>query len=166
MWQIVLLLRLVPLLPFNMLNYLLAVTPVPFWEYVLASWLGMMVSISIRKFSNYRCWFTVSMTHICKFPAGIGSAIAACFTGTWLSKLTCDMPANNSTKYVSLKFFSIHVIPLFLTWLLFPIAAHYSCTGIRWNDIEGSFWCNSWMAWIFKDPLGMSYASCLLPGLR
>ncbi|XP_057524599.1 uncharacterized protein LOC130804235 [Amaranthus tricolor] len=41
-FKIVLLLRLVPLLPFNMLNYLLSVTPVPLWEYVLASWLGMM----------------------------------------------------------------------------------------------------------------------------
>ncbi|KMS98740.1 hypothetical protein BVRB_3g069200 [Beta vulgaris subsp. vulgaris] len=41
-FKIVLLLRLVPLLPFNMMNYLLSVTPVPLWEYVLASWLGMM----------------------------------------------------------------------------------------------------------------------------
>nr|GMD86972.1 TVP38/TMEM64 family membrane protein slr0305 family [Ipomoea batatas]GMD88287.1 TVP38/TMEM64 family membrane protein slr0305 family [Ipomoea batatas] len=41
-FKIVLLLRLVPLLPFNMLNYLLSVTPVPIMEYVLASWLGMM----------------------------------------------------------------------------------------------------------------------------
>ncbi|GMY16633.1 TVP38/TMEM64 family membrane protein slr0305-like isoform X2 [Fagus crenata] len=41
-FKIVLLLRLVPLLPFNMLNYLLSVTPVPMGEYILASWLGMM----------------------------------------------------------------------------------------------------------------------------
>ncbi|XP_019197635.1 PREDICTED: uncharacterized protein LOC109191428 [Ipomoea nil] len=41
-FKIVLLLRLVPFLPFNMLNYLLSVTPVPIMEYVLASWLGMM----------------------------------------------------------------------------------------------------------------------------
>lgn len=41
-FKIVLLLRLVPLLPFNMLNYLLSVTPVGVWEYSLASWLGMM----------------------------------------------------------------------------------------------------------------------------
>jgi uncharacterized membrane protein YdjX (TVP38/TMEM64 family) len=41
--QIVLLLRFVPLLPFNMLNYLLSVTPVGVGEYMLASWLGMMV---------------------------------------------------------------------------------------------------------------------------
>ncbi|XP_042518565.1 TVP38/TMEM64 family membrane protein slr0305-like [Macadamia integrifolia] len=40
--QIVLLLRLVPILPFNMLNYLLSVTPVGIGEYMLASWLGMM----------------------------------------------------------------------------------------------------------------------------
>ncbi|KAJ7980121.1 TVP38/TMEM64 family membrane protein slr0305 family [Quillaja saponaria] len=41
-FKIVLLLRFVPLLPFNMLNYLLSVTPVPIGEYMLASWLGMM----------------------------------------------------------------------------------------------------------------------------
>ncbi|KAH0470478.1 hypothetical protein IEQ34_000201 [Dendrobium chrysotoxum] len=41
-FKIVLLLRLVPLLPFNMLNYLLSVTPVGIWEYIMASWLGMM----------------------------------------------------------------------------------------------------------------------------
>ncbi|PPD96822.1 hypothetical protein GOBAR_DD06142 [Gossypium barbadense] len=41
-FKIVLLLRLVPLLPFNMLNYLLSMTPVPILEYMLASWLGMM----------------------------------------------------------------------------------------------------------------------------
>ncbi|CAA3021237.1 SNARE associated Golgi family [Olea europaea subsp. europaea] len=41
-FKIVLLLRLVPLLPSNMLNYLLSVTPVPIWQYMLATWLGMM----------------------------------------------------------------------------------------------------------------------------
>ncbi|KAK8928219.1 hypothetical protein KSP39_PZI017311 [Platanthera zijinensis] len=41
-FKIVFLLRLVPLLPFNMLNYLLSVTPVGIWEYIMASWLGMM----------------------------------------------------------------------------------------------------------------------------
>ncbi|KAI3871264.1 hypothetical protein MKX03_017202, partial [Papaver bracteatum] len=41
-FKVVLLLRLVPLLPFNMLNYLLSVTPVCIWKYMLASWLGMM----------------------------------------------------------------------------------------------------------------------------
>ncbi|PKU83648.1 hypothetical protein MA16_Dca020865 [Dendrobium catenatum] len=42
--EIIFLLRLVPLLPFNMLNYLLSVTPVGIWEYIMASWLGMMLN--------------------------------------------------------------------------------------------------------------------------
>ncbi|WOK95978.1 hypothetical protein Cni_G04685 [Canna indica] len=41
-FKIVLLLRLTPLLPFNMLNYILSVTPIGVGEYMLASWLGMM----------------------------------------------------------------------------------------------------------------------------
>lgn len=41
-FKIVLLLRLVPLLPFNMLNYLLSVTPIRVGEYIFATWLGMM----------------------------------------------------------------------------------------------------------------------------
>ncbi|GAV82732.1 SNARE_assoc domain-containing protein [Cephalotus follicularis] len=41
-FKIALLLRLVPLLPFNMLNYLLSVTPIQVGHYMLATWLGMM----------------------------------------------------------------------------------------------------------------------------
>lgn len=41
-WKIVLLLRLSPLIPFNLSNYLYGLTAVPFWHYVLASWVGMI----------------------------------------------------------------------------------------------------------------------------
>ncbi|XP_010546832.1 PREDICTED: uncharacterized protein LOC104818792, partial [Tarenaya hassleriana] len=41
-FKICLLLRLAPLVPFNMLNYLLSVTPIPLGKYLLSSWLGMM----------------------------------------------------------------------------------------------------------------------------
>lgn len=54
--QIVLLLRLVPLLPFNMLNYLLSVTPVPIMEYMLASWIGMMVYCTLHSSSDTTWW--------------------------------------------------------------------------------------------------------------
>lgn len=52
-----LLLRLVPLLPFNMMNYLLSVTPVPIAHYMLASWLGMMVckSAFVIPYSRFHC---------------------------------------------------------------------------------------------------------------
>lgn len=39
---IVLLTRLSPVFPFNLLNYLYGVTRVPFLTYILASWIGMM----------------------------------------------------------------------------------------------------------------------------
>lgn len=41
-FKIVLLLRLVPLLPFNVLNYLLSVTPISNTSYILATWFGVM----------------------------------------------------------------------------------------------------------------------------
>lgn len=41
-WKIVLLLRLSPLLPFNVLNNALGLTKVSFFEYVVASWIGML----------------------------------------------------------------------------------------------------------------------------
>ncbi|GLT81465.1 hypothetical protein SLA2020_528500 [Shorea laevis] len=71
-FKIVFLLRLVPLLPFNMLNYLLSVTPVPIGEYMLASWLGMMpitlalvyVGTTLKDLSDVtHGWSEFSKTH-------------------------------------------------------------------------------------------------------
>ncbi len=41
-FKIVLLLRLSPVFPFNLLNYALGLTNVRLWQYVLASWIGML----------------------------------------------------------------------------------------------------------------------------
>ena len=41
-FKIVLLLRLSPLFPFNLLNYTLGLTNVSLRDYVLASWIGML----------------------------------------------------------------------------------------------------------------------------
>jgi len=41
-WKIVLLCRLSPAFPFNMLNYALGLTRVRFWHYLVASWIGML----------------------------------------------------------------------------------------------------------------------------
>jgi len=40
--KIVLLTRLSPAFPFNMLNYAFGLTRIPFWKYALGSWIGMM----------------------------------------------------------------------------------------------------------------------------
>ncbi|MDX1953181.1 MAG: TVP38/TMEM64 family protein [Verrucomicrobiota bacterium] len=41
-WKIVLLLRLSPLVPFNLLNYFIGLTRISFWSYFFASWVGML----------------------------------------------------------------------------------------------------------------------------
>ncbi len=41
-FKVVLLTRLSPLFPFNLLNYAFGVTPVPFRTYLIASWVGML----------------------------------------------------------------------------------------------------------------------------
>lgn len=41
-FKTVMLARLVPIFPFGLLNYGFSVTRVPFWKYVLASWIGMV----------------------------------------------------------------------------------------------------------------------------
>ncbi len=41
-FKIVLLTRLSPVFPFNLLNYAYGLTKVPFWKYILASWIGML----------------------------------------------------------------------------------------------------------------------------
>src|SRR5438874_8226622 len=40
--KLIFLLRLSPVIPFNLSNYLYGLTGVKFWPYVLASWIGMM----------------------------------------------------------------------------------------------------------------------------
>lgn len=103
MWQIVLLLRFVPLLPFNVLNYLLSVTPVRLWEYILATWLGMMV---------------------CSFQL--------------------------SHKFIYYFFFKVFNLLL----LCGGVAANHICVCVHWNNSQGPFWCNTWLAWDIKNPLG------------
>lgn len=41
-WRVVVLLRLSPIVPYTVINYLFGLTGVRFWPYVLASWLGML----------------------------------------------------------------------------------------------------------------------------
>src|SRR5439155_14277827 len=40
--KLIFLLRLSPMIPFNLSNYLYGITKVRFWPYVLASWIGIM----------------------------------------------------------------------------------------------------------------------------
>lgn len=52
-WKIVALLRLSPVFPYVALNYLLGLTGVKFWHYVLASWLGMLPGTLLYVYAGY-----------------------------------------------------------------------------------------------------------------
>lgn len=98
-FKIVFLLRLVPLLPFNMLNYLLSVTPVHLGEYMLASWVGMMpitftfvyVGTTLKDLSDVtHGWAEVSKTRWALMAAGfVISVILMVFT-TKVAKASLD----------------------------------------------------------------------------
>jgi len=46
-WQVVVLLRLSPIIPFNVQNYALGVTGIPFWHYLGATLIGIIPGIAI-----------------------------------------------------------------------------------------------------------------------
>ena len=52
-WKVVLLLRLSPVIPFNLSNYIYGLTSVSFWPYVLASWIGMLPGTVMYVYIGY-----------------------------------------------------------------------------------------------------------------
>ncbi|XP_050365589.1 uncharacterized protein LOC126784147 [Argentina anserina] len=83
-FKIVLLLRLAPLLPFNMLNYLVSVTHVQIGDFMLATWLGMMpitfalvyVGTTLKDLSDVtHGWNEVSTTRWVFIVLGFGISV-------------------------------------------------------------------------------------------
>lgn len=83
-FKITLLLRLAPLLPFNILNYLLSLTPISIAEYILASWLGMVpitlalvyVGTTIKDLSYViHGWKDISLAHWILLTVGFVSTV-------------------------------------------------------------------------------------------
>jgi len=52
-WKIVGLLRLSPVFPYNALNYVLGLTGVRFWHYLLATWIGMLPGALLYVYLGY-----------------------------------------------------------------------------------------------------------------
>ncbi|KAG6766503.1 hypothetical protein POTOM_030589 [Populus tomentosa] len=98
-FKIVLLLRLVPLLPFNMLNYLLSITPVPIGEYMLASWIGMMpitlalvyIGTTLKDLSDVtHGWSEFSTTRWVLIVLGLVVSVVLMFCVTKVAKSALD----------------------------------------------------------------------------
>lgn len=52
-WRFVAFVRLVPLFPFNLLNYALGLTRIPFWHYIAASALAMLPGVVLYTWVGY-----------------------------------------------------------------------------------------------------------------
>ncbi|MEG3639133.1 TVP38/TMEM64 family protein [Magnetococcus sp. PR-3] len=52
-WRFVAFTRLVPLFPFNLLNYAFGLTRVSFWSYLLASWLFMLPGTAVYTYLGF-----------------------------------------------------------------------------------------------------------------
>ncbi|MEM8780489.1 MAG: TVP38/TMEM64 family protein [Cyanobacteria bacterium P01_G01_bin.49] len=52
-WKILLLSRLAPIIPSNILNYGFSLTEVKFWEYLLCTWVGMLPIVSFYVYMGY-----------------------------------------------------------------------------------------------------------------
>lgn len=94
-FKIVFLLRLVPLLPFNMLNYLLSVTPVGLGQYILASWIGMMpvtfvlvyIGTTIKDLSDVtHSWSEISTAYWILLATGLVASVVLIFLVTRIAK--------------------------------------------------------------------------------
>ncbi|KAK9726129.1 hypothetical protein RND81_05G192000 [Saponaria officinalis] len=98
-FKIVFLLRLVPLLPFNMLNYLLSVTPINLGAYMLATWLGMMpitfafvyVGTTLKDLSDVtHGWNDVSSTRLVFIGLGLLVSVALIMCIMKIAKASLD----------------------------------------------------------------------------
>ncbi|KAL6532308.1 hypothetical protein OROGR_014278 [Orobanche gracilis] len=107
-FKIVLLLRLVPLLPFNMLNYLLSVTPVPISQYMLASWLGMMpitfalvyVGTTLKDLSDVtHGWHDFSKTRWAFIIIGLVVSVMLLFCVTRVAKAALETALAENEEY-------------------------------------------------------------------
>jgi uncharacterized membrane protein YdjX (TVP38/TMEM64 family) len=96
--KLVFLLRLSPVIPFNLSNYFYGLTGVKFWPYVLASWFGMMPGTFLYVYIGTAGRAAVSaaaggeaMKHGWQYWAFLSVGLAATIAATiWVAKIARD----------------------------------------------------------------------------
>ena len=96
--KLVFLLRLSPVIPFNLSNYFYGLTGVKFWPYVLASWIGMMPATFLFVYIGTAGKAAVSaaggggaMTHGWQYWTLMGAGLAATIAVTiWVTRIARD----------------------------------------------------------------------------
>jgi uncharacterized membrane protein YdjX (TVP38/TMEM64 family) len=96
--RLIFLLRLSPVIPFNLSNYFYGLTGVKFWPYVLASWLGMMPGTFLYVYIGTASKAAVStaaggeaVQHGWQYWTFMGIGLAATMVVTiWITKIARD----------------------------------------------------------------------------
>ena len=96
--KLIFLLRLSPVIPFNLSNYFYGLTAVKFWPYVLASWIGMMPGTFLYVYIGTVSKAAVgaaaggeAMTHGWQYWTFTGVGLAATIIVTiWITKIARD----------------------------------------------------------------------------
>jgi len=96
--KLIFLLRLSPVIPFNLSNYFYGLTSVKFWPYVLASWIGMMPGTFLYVYIGAASRAAVSaaaggeaMKHGWQYWTFLGVGLAATVAVTiWVTKIARD----------------------------------------------------------------------------
>lgn len=141
--QIVFLLRLVPLLPFNMLNYLLSVTPVNIGEYMLASWFGMMVIFMELLYFLFNC--CLSFIKTIRFKKSFSSVTQHCIALIKSSLASWVLTVKDNWFNILLIQFETNS------------AANDICPRVYWNYSEGFIRCDAWVGWGLHNSLGKNF---------
>jgi uncharacterized membrane protein YdjX (TVP38/TMEM64 family) len=109
-WLIVLLTRLSPVFPFNLLNYALGLTGVRFTSYVVASWIGMMPG-----------------TLLYVYLGSVGQDLASLLAG--------DLPSSDATGWL---FYGGLVATVVLTVMVTRIATRALNAQLETGQTDGS----------------------------
>ena len=96
--KLIFLLRLSPIIPFNLSNYFYGLTAVRFWPYVLASWIGMMPGTFLYVYIGTAGKAAVaaaaggeSLKHGRQYWTFLGVGLAATIAVTiWVTKIARD----------------------------------------------------------------------------
>ena len=96
--KLIFLLRLSPVIPFNLSNYFYGLTSVKFWPYVLASWIGMMPGTFLYVYIGTAAKAAVSagaggeaMKHGWQYWTFLSVGLVATITVTiWVTKIARD----------------------------------------------------------------------------
>jgi len=104
--KLIFLLRLSPVIPFNLSNYFYGLTSVKFWPYVLASWIGMMPGTFLYVYIGAASRAAVSaaaggeaMKHGWQYWTFLGVGLAATVAVTiWVTKIARDALKKTETN--------------------------------------------------------------------